>query len=173
MKGEPVSHEILIERLSSAGRLDSVGGVEHIQNIVRNGSLSNSNLQTKAQWVAKLSGLRKLVIACSTVIEKSTEFDGDLNALIDYADNEMAEIRNVAIRSFSGLRHAKPVLSETINNIESRFNRGSALVGVDTGFTALNDVLLGLAPKDLIILAAVPGMGKTTLAMNTLCAPTR
>ena len=165
-KGEPVSHEILIERLSSAGRLDSVGGVEHIQNIVRNGSLSNSNLQTKAQWVAKLSGLRKLVIACSTVIEKSTEFDGDLNALIDYADNEMAEIRNVAIRSFSGLRHAKPVLSETINNIESRFNRGSALVGVDTGFTALNDVLLGLAPKDLIILAAVPGMGKTTLAMN-------
>ncbi len=165
-KSEPVSPEIIIERLRSSGSLDRVGGQENIASIVGAGSVSIKNLPSKAQWLAKLSGVRRMVLACSTVIEKASGFDGDLDGLLDYADNEIGSIRSVTSRTSSGLRHGKDVLKETIGNIERRWSNSSDLVGVDTGFHELNKILMGLAPKDLIILAALPGMGKTTLAMN-------
>jgi replicative DNA helicase len=165
-KSEPIDHEIIIHGLEKSGRLESVGGIEHITHIMSTGVYSESNLTTKAKTIADYTSLRRLIAMCSNVIDGAKEFCGDLSAIMDYADNELSLIRNSSIKTKSELKHAKPLLAETIGNIEDRFNRGSALVGVDTGFPALNDVLLGLAPKDLVIVAAVPGMGKTTLAMN-------
>lgn len=163
---EPTSADIVFEKLKKLGTIDRVGGEEHLMHIVKTGVHSDMNLEHKAKWIADLASLRKLLTACANVTEKSKEYCGDLSVLMDYADEQLTSIRNESSRTTFDLRHTKPILQETIKNIEDRFHRGSQLVGIDTGFNNINDLLLGLAPKDLIILAAVPGAGKTTLAMN-------
>lgn len=165
-KCEPVAPDILAEKMKKSGEIERIGGEEHLMHIVKSSSISDENLPVKAKWIADLSLLRKLVVVSSNVIEKAGEFTGDLSAILDYADEGIAEIRNSTVNTATDLRHTNPILKETIANIEDRYNRGSDLVGVDTGYKVLNDILLGLIPKDLVILAAVPGMGKTTLAMN-------
>ena len=165
-KGEPVDPEIIAEKLTKSGEIERVGGESHLAHIVGTSSIGDENVGIKAKWIADLASVRKMAVVAANIIEKTDQFTGDLSEILDYADEHIAEIRNETVKSTFDLRPTNPILKETLANIEDRYNRGSDLVGLDTGYKALNDILLGLIPKDLVILAAVPGAGKTTLAMN-------
>lgn len=152
--------------MAKHGKLDAIGGESAIGAIIANGSTSAVNVAVKAREIRALSVGRSLIKACNTIqemVENPTQ-GTSIEALLDRAESAVLSIKDGLARdSAMGPRHIKDVLSETIDILDKR-SLGS--MGLDTGFVELNQVLTGLHKKTLIIVAAVPGMGKTTFAMN-------
>lgn len=152
--------------LSKHGKLDAIGGEAVIGSIVAVGSWSTANIAIKAREIRSLSVGRSLISACNTIrelVENPTK-ETNIENLLDRAESAVLSIKDGLARdSAMGPRHLKDVLSETIEILDKR---SAGAMGLDTGFVELNQVLTGLHKKTLIIVAAVPGMGKTTFAMN-------
>lgn len=156
--------------LAKHGKLEQVGGEEFIGLIVSCGSSSSANIGAKAEEIRGLSVGRSLINACNTIrelVENPTQ-DSSIESVLDRAESAVLSIKDGLARdSMMGPRHLKEVVSDAVNILESRAAGGAAM-GLDTGFIELNQVLAGLHKKNLIIVAAVPGMGKTTFAMNMI-----
>lgn len=154
--------------LAKHGKLESVGGEECIGYIVANGSCSTVNIQGKAKEIRALSVGRSLISACNRIremVENPSQGDS-IESVLDRAESSILSIKDGLARdSLMGPRHLKDIMTDTLAILDSRVCGGMAM-GLDTGFAELNQVLTGLHKKNLIIVAAVPGMGKTTFAMN-------
>lgn len=154
--------------LSKHGKIEHIGGEEFIGHLVANGSASLANVQAKARELRALSVGRSLISACNQIKEMvETPTQGtSIESVLDRAESIVLSIKDGLARdSLMGPRHLKDIMTDTLAILDSRASGGMAM-GLDTGFTELNQVLTGLHKKNLIIVAAVPGMGKTTFAMN-------
>jgi len=91
---------------------------------------------------------------------------GDVDDFIDRAERAIFEISQRSTRtSFEGVQK---ILARTIKAIEKRYDRKQAITGVPSGFAELDALTSGFQPSDLIIIAARPSMGKTSLVMNAV-----
>lgn len=165
---QPYDAVSVIHLLSKHGKIEHIGGEEFIGHIVANGSASLANVQAKARELRALSVGRSLISACNQIKEMvETPTQGtSIESVLDRAESIVLSIKDGLARdSLMGPRHLKDIMTDTLAILDSRASGGMAM-GLDTGFTELNQVLTGLHKKNLIIVAAVPGMGKTTFAMN-------
>lgn len=154
--------------LAKHGKLESIGGEACIGQICSNGSWSRTNMQAKAKEIRALSVGRSLINACNRIREmvESPKQGVSIEAVLDSAESAVLSIKDGLARdSAMGPRPIKDILTDTLAILDSR-SCGGVAMGLDTGFVELNQVLTGLHKKNLIIVAAVPGMGKTTFAMN-------
>ncbi len=164
LKNEPVDLLSLSNKLKEKKLLESIGGSHYLAEL-SNAVPSSSNAIYYADIVEQKYILRRLIDS-ATVLSDLGHDSGTkpLEEILDVAEKEIFAISNSPKRSkFFAL---KDTLGEAWSRLEKLHAHDGGMRGVPTGFPALDDMLSGFQPSDLIILAARPSMGKTTLALD-------
>jgi replicative DNA helicase len=163
-KGEPIDILSVSHKLTEKGLIESVGGSSYLSELA-NAVPASTNIKHYALIVAKKNILRKIIEAGADISELG--FREDVENVFDVLDQ--AEKRMMGINSNTGLhafKSLKDSLPEAWERLERLHENKGELRGVSTGFYDLDQYLSGLQKSDLIILAARPSMGKTTLALD-------
>ena len=156
-------HLILCEELRKRGILDRVGGVEFLMSLTE-AVPSAANAQYYAEIVHQKSIQRALINTTTRILRESYDETNSPAELLDRAERMIFEI---AERQTRGEATAlADILKQTFAQIDAFHDRKDILTGLSTGFGDLDDLTSGLQAGELIILAARPSMGKTTLALN-------
>ncbi len=163
-KNEPIDMLSLSTKLAEQKLLDAVGGNVYLAEIV-NVVPSSTNIKHYADIVQKKYVLRSLIEAADYVSELAfEEGDDNVDDVLDMAEKKIfAVVSSPKSQKFVNLKDAIPEAYERMEKLHE--NKG-ALRGLPTGFKDLDNMLSGLQNSDLIILAARPSMGKTTLALD-------
>ncbi len=155
-------HIILTSELESAGLLETVGGVSYLITLT-NVLPSATNYQYYVDIVKRDSTLRQLISAGGEIIDNAYESD-DRETALGFAESKIYSISQTS--DHSSLEHIKGSLEEVINDFEICFQNPEAKRGMPTGFPGLDHYTNGFQKGDLIILAARPSFGKSSLAIN-------
>ena len=159
--GTPVDLVTISDKLGND--LDVVGGIGYISGIVQN-VLSTENLNHYVNIVKSKSILRRLIVAAGEIIDISTRDEDELNQILDRSEQLIFNI--LEDQGSKGFFHIGEVVKSSLAEIEERKKLGSAITGVPTGFKELDQLTAGLQNGALVIVAARPGVGKTSFALN-------
>jgi replicative DNA helicase len=164
MKNEPIDMLSLSTKLGEQKLLEAVGGNQYLAEIV-NVVPSSTNVKHYAEIVQKKYILRSLIEAADYVSELAfEEGDDHMDDILDMAEKKMfSVVSSPKSQKFVSLKDELPEAYERLEKLHE--NKGM-LRGLPTGFRDLDTLLSGLQNQDLIILAARPSMGKTTLALD-------
>ncbi len=162
-KGNPVDYLSLKNTLDNMGFLEQVGGASYIAELVQMVP-SASNIEYYARILEKKMMMRKLINAAENIGNHAYNEQGDLENILDSAEKEIFSITQKNTKST--ITSMKEGLIEAWDNIDKIHNSGDEIKGVPTGFPDLDNKLSGLQKSDLIILAARPSVGKTSLALD-------
>ena len=160
---EPIDVLSLANRLEEKGKIDSVGGSAYLASLV-NIVPSASNVVHYAKLVQKKSLLRRLISAASEIVEMGFNEEDDVQKVLDEAEQRLFGVSQKYIKQDFVPIHS--ILEEAFNRIDELHKSDKHFRGVPTGFTDLDNMLSGLQNSDLIILAARPSTGKTSLALD-------
>lgn len=162
-KREPIDVLSLSNRLEEKGQLEKIGGSSYLATLV-NTVPSSSNVSHYAKVVQKKSTLRKLIETASEIVELGYHEEEDVDKLLDEAEQKLFAVSQKYIKQdFVPIRS---ILESAFNRIDELHKGDHQLRGIPTGYTDLNNILAGFQKSDLIILAARPSIGKTTLALD-------
>ena len=162
-RGEPVDLVSLSARLKEKKVLDKVGGNTYLSELV-GVTVSPSSARHYAQVIQAKGVLRSLITTADEIAQLGFQEERDIEEVLNDAQAKIFRIANTAAtRKFTDLRTE---LRETWERVERLSQSKGELRGVPTGFKALDNKLAGLQKADLIILAARPSMGKTSLALD-------
>ncbi|HPR91406.1 MAG TPA: replicative DNA helicase [Candidatus Paceibacterota bacterium] len=163
-KAEPIDIVSVSNRLKDTDTLKSIGGSSTLSALVNKVS-SASNIYYYAQIVHQKKILRDLISASSDIASLGWQEDQDVNVLVDKAEQAIFAISQSSItRDFVPLNTELKSAYERIDELNKQ-GYGS-MRGIATGFKDLDNKLSGLQKSDLIILAARPSLGKTSLALD-------
>ena len=162
-KGEPVDLVTVCEDLQSRGLLDRVGGAAYIASLA-NMTPTAAHAAQYANIVREKSILRRLIHTSTEIVGKCYGHVENIEEFLDEAERAIFEVaRSKDNKNFI---HLKDALEQTFERLERLYERKSGVTGLSTGFVDLDNITSGLQDSDLIIIAARPSMGKTTLALN-------
>ena len=163
-KSEPIDLVSLSGKLKERGVLESLGGSTFLSELVALVPAS-TNIEHYANIVARKSTLRELIGAGDTITELGFDENTDLDEVLDRAEKEVTNVTSRAgqKKKFVGIKEILPKSWETMEKLAAHTGE---FRGVPTGFPSLDKMLSGLQKSDLIILAARPSMGKTSLALE-------
>ncbi|MHB0995115.1 MAG: replicative DNA helicase [Elusimicrobiales bacterium] len=159
----PVDVVTLSEELKKTGRLEELGGQKYLGDLMEKVSTS-AHTQAYAQIVKEKALLRDLIRVSTSIVEKSFEGSEDVGRIMDFAEEQVLSVAQT--NTDHGFAPASVLAQETLGRIEKLYANHSAVTGVPTGFTRLDDMTGGFQKSDMIIIAARPSMGKTALALN-------
>ena len=151
------------DELGRSGDLDQVGGPAYIASLV-DGLPRGVNVADYARIVKEKSSLRSLIQSANRVLTSAYQAEEDAGAIIDEAEREIFSIAEGAIHQ--GFVSMRDLANASFAVVEQAHARKQLVTGVPTGFIELDEMLAGLQPSDLIIVAARPSMGKTSLVLN-------
>jgi replicative DNA helicase len=162
-KGEPIDILSCSNRLEEKGKLEEIGGNSYLTELV-NSVPTATNVLNYAKIVQRKSILRNLINASYEIGQFGYNENEDPDLLLDKAEQKIFSIaqQNLSQRFLS----VKESLEEAFDRIDKLSKHKEKLRGLATGFTALDNILAGLQKSDLIILAARPSIGKSSLALN-------
>jgi replicative DNA helicase len=153
----------LKDDLASAGDLEAVGGAPYVSSLV-DGVPRVWNLEYYIKILKEKSTLRKLIQLSTDLISRCSSQEEPTEVILDKAEQAMLEISDVHLRT--GFESIREVAKDTFALLDRMAQSRGAPSGIPTGFRKLDELLCGLQPSDLVILAARPAMGKTSLALN-------
>ena len=161
--GEPTDVIAVTDELTKTGELTRAGGAEYLHTLT--GLVPTAaNAGYYASIVAEKAVLRRLVEAGTRIVQMGYASEGEV---VDLVNNAQAEIYGVTggveAEDFIPLTVA---VTTAIDEIEAAKGRDGSMTGVPTGFTELDELTNGLHPGQLIIIAARPALGKSTLALD-------
>lgn len=160
---EPIDVLSIANRLEEKKELDRVGGSGYLASLV-NSVPSASNVVHYAKLVQKKALLRRLIGAASDIVEMGYDDAEDVQKVLDEAEQKLFQISQKYIKQdFIPIRG---ILEAAFDRIDELHKNSGALRGVPTNFPDLDNILAGLQKSDLIILAARPSIGKTSLALD-------
>ena len=164
LKNEPIDMLSLSTKLQEQKLLDSVGGNVYLAEIV-NVVPSSTNIKHYADIVQKKYVLRSLIEAADYVSELAfEEGDDHMDDILDMAEKKIFSV--VSSPKNQKYVNLKDELPEAWERLEKLHEHKGTLRGLPTGFRDLDNILSGFQKSDLVILAARPSMGKTTLALD-------
>jgi replicative DNA helicase len=162
-KGEPIDLVTLSAKLKEKKSLDAIGGASYISELA-SAAPSHTNAAFYAQVVQAKATLRSLISAAEHIGNLGFSEDRDIAQVMEEAQARVFGITNSAsLRKFISMKES---IKETWERLEKLQNEGGGLRGVPSGFRQIDNMLGGLQRSDLIILAARPSMGKTSLALD-------
>jgi replicative DNA helicase len=163
-KGDPIDLLSVSHKLTEKGMIDSVGGNSYLTEL-SNSVPASTNIKYYADIVNKKHLLRKIIEAGADISELGFKEEvEDVFEILDQAEKRMMGINNNGgAHAFTSIKDSLP---EAWERLERLHESKGELRGVPTGFHDLDQYLSGLQKSDLIILAARPSMGKTTLALD-------
>ncbi|MDO8462696.1 MAG: replicative DNA helicase [bacterium] len=160
---EPIDLLSLANKLAERGKLEQVGGrsaIVELSTIVP----TAAHARHYADIVAKKATLRRLIHTASEITELGFKEDEDSSTVLDEAERKLFAVSQKHLtQSFVPIQS---VLSEAFDRIDVLHREKGKLRGLPTGFTELDNLLAGLQASDLVVLAARPSVGKTSLALD-------
>ena len=153
----------LKEALAQSGELDEVGGPAYIASLV-DGVPRSTNVEYYARIVKEKSTLRALIHASTQIAQRAWEAEDDPNVILDDAERTIFSIAEDRARV--GFVSMRQIVDESLPKIEQLFEHKQLITGVPDRFDDLDTMTRGLQPSDLVIVAARPSMGKTSLVLN-------
>jgi replicative DNA helicase len=160
---DPIDLITLIQRLNDKKLLEQVGGIAYLNSldeIVPTPAHIGYYLNTVIdKWL-----LRKMVHVCTSVVSRVYEFEGEVDSLMDEVERDVLRISESRVQGQTTA--IKELVKGAINTIEEYHQRQGMLTGLSTGFADLDKLTTGLHPAEMIVIAARPSVGKTSLAMN-------
>ncbi len=162
-KGEPVDLITLSEELQSKQCLEDVGGRSYLVTLA-NAVPTAANVNYHSNIVREKSILRSLIKASTDIVTRSFESPSNVDEFLDEAEQLIFDIGSRG--KHQGFASFKDVLVKAMERIEKLYDDKKGITGISTGFTDLDRMCYGLQQSDLIVIAARPSMGKTTLALN-------
>jgi len=160
---QPIDVVSLSGKLRDAGELERIGGAAYITDLT-SAVPTAAHVVHYAGIVAHKATLRRLIAAASAITGFGYDENAALDELLDRAEATIFEVSQKNLKQ--NFIPIKEVLTDTFERIGDLHANSDKLRGVPTGFKDLDSKLAGLQNSDLIILAARPSMGKTTLVMN-------
>jgi replicative DNA helicase len=162
-KSQPIDILTVSSRLKEKNILDEAGGMSYLSQLV-NTVPTSSHIAHYAKIVNKKHVLRELISASYEISELAFKEDHETSELLDEAEKRIFQISQKNIGP--AFRHVKEDLKNAFERIDDLHKQKGKLRGVATGFRQLDNTLAGLQKSDLIILAARPSLGKTSLALD-------
>lgn len=162
-KGTPIDEIIICDTLKSKGRLEEIGNIAYIHEIT-NRIDTTAHLPFYIERVKDLSLLRKLIATSAKTIEQAYQTQDDLKNFLEQVEQDIFKISENRITDA-----AKPIrvsVDNAVQLIQNLMHRKGELTGVSSGFIDLDKMTFGLHPQEMIVVAARPSMGKTSLALN-------
>ncbi len=162
-KKDPIDMITLGQRLKDAQQFDGIGGLAYLSALV-DAVPSAANLSYYLDIVREKHVLRRMLGTCSGVISRVYEHEGEVDGLLDEVERDILKISED--REEVGIRGMKELVRSAVDLIQEYHQRQGGLTGIPTGFADFDRMTSGLQPGDMIVIAARPSMGKTSLAMN-------
>src|SRR4030042_657845 len=162
-KREPIDLLTLSNRLIEKGQLEQIGGRSYLVSL-SNMVPTSSHVVNYAEIVQKKATLRNLISAASEITKIGYDEEEEVIDLLDRAEQKLFSVsQGHQKQQFVPINN---ILNETFERIDELHKEKGKLRGVPTGYNDLDNLLAGLQKSDLIILAARPSVGKTTLALD-------
>lgn len=161
-RGAEINPILIGEELKKENALESVGGITFIANLTY-GLPHSTNIAHYAKVVRGKSMLRQLIKAANKITQEALEQEDEPEIILDHAEHAIFQLADERVRQ--GFVHVKPVAEQLLEKIQEMEGRAAVLTGLTTGFADLDKMTSGLQKQDLIIVAARPSMGKTSLAL--------
>jgi replicative DNA helicase len=163
---KPADVITVYEQLQSQGKADEVGGLAYLNSLAQYVP-SASNIRRYAEIVRERSILRKLVSASDEIATAAFNTQGkSVDKILDEAEQKIFNIGEEGSRMKQGFQAMDTLVVQLLDRVQEMADNPNDITGVPTGFYDLDKYTSGLQPGDLIILAARPSMGKTSLAIN-------
>ena len=153
----------LQQRLKNKQLLEEVGGIAYLTSLP-DAVPSAANLSYYADIVQEKFLLRKMIHTCTDVVGRVYDYEGDVDSLMDEVERNVLRISESRVQSQTTT--IKELVKKAIGTIEDFHQRQGVLTGVGTGFVDLDKMTTGLHGGEMVVIAARPSMGKTSLAMN-------
>ncbi len=159
----PVDATTVSDQLSRGGGLEEIGGTSFIAGLM--GAVPTSaNVEYYARIVLDMAVLRKVISTCTNIANEAYTVPEDTSTLLDRAESGIFSIAEK--RQLNPISRVGDLLEASIHRIEEMMKSHSGITGLPTGFQDLDEMLSGLQPSDMIVLAARPSVGKTAFALN-------
>lgn len=154
----------LSNRLERQGRLDDVGGEIFLTELC--GSIaSTANIEAWCSIVRDFYILRGMINVCAESMMKCYNDDSEIDSLVDEIEGDIFNVRYKHIKP--NIVDLRDQIEETFINIE-KIIRKEVEVGIPTGYPDLDNLVIGLKPGEMFVLAARPSIGKTSIALNII-----
>ena len=162
-ESRPVDLVTLDAELTRRGRLDAVGGAAYLVELSQ-GVPSAANVQAYIRIVDEKATLRRLIAAADQILKESYTGQKENQEILEGAEKVIYDI--TMRKGGEELQPIQPVLVSTFEKIEQLVKNHGRIEGVPTGYTELDEMLTGLHPGELVLVAGRPAMGKTSIGMN-------
>ncbi len=159
----PADFITVVDELERQGQLEFVGGAAYITSLI-NMVPTSIHVEHYARIVERAAMMRRLITAAGQIAALAYEERDDVDAVIDEAERILFEVSQRRISR--SLVPISEIIKSYYDRIEFLVEHRDQTLGVPTGFADLDRLLGGLQPSDLIIIAARPSMGKTSLAVS-------
>lgn len=159
----PVDLLTLSDQLTKKGELDIIGGSAYLTELT-NYVPTAANAATYAEMISQKAVRRRLIKASSDIAELGYDEEHEVGELLEKAESQLFGVSDTNTKQ--DLVSLEQILTESFDRMEELHRGGGKLRGVPTGWRDLDNMTAGLQQSDLIILAARPAMGKTTLVTN-------
>src|SRR3569832_971075 len=156
----------VFEQLQGVGKADEVGGLAYLNSLAQYVP-SAANIRRYAEIVRERSILRKLVAAADEIATASFNTQGKaVDKILDEAEQKFFNIGEEGSLMKQGFQSMDSLAVQLLDRVQEMADNPNDITGVPTGFIDLDKYTSGLQAGDLIVLAARPSMGKTSLAIN-------
>lgn len=161
--GKPVDLVTLEEQLTLRGTLEKIGGIKFVVDVA-NTVPSTENVLYYAEIVRDKAVLRRLIRLSDEISSACCRGDEETDSILAAAQQGIIDITQG--RSTKGLVHIGRYLNESVELLDVLSKKDGSVTGVPTGFADIDRRSAGLHPAELVLIAARPGMGKSSFALN-------
>jgi len=162
-EGLPVDIVTLSDKLKGNKKLKKIGGRAYLTELVE-GVPTAAHVEEYGQIVKGLNIRRKLINAASHIDEMAFEEDRVVAEILDESEQRLFSISQESLRQ--KFKHVRELLKDAYERAEAVDRKEDKLTGVPTGFKLIDNLLGGLQPSDMIVVASRPSVGKTALALD-------
>ncbi|MGB4420507.1 MAG: replicative DNA helicase [Candidatus Saccharimonadales bacterium] len=162
-KHKPVDLLTLTDELKRKKKLEIVGGSAYLTELT-NYVPTAAHAEAYAELVAQKAVRRRLIKASSEISELGYDEDASTEELLEKAETELFSVSDQSLKQ--DLVSIESILTESFDRMEELHRNKGSLRGIRTGYKDLDNMTAGLQRSDLVVLAARPAMGKTTLVTN-------
>src|ERR687890_2014237 len=162
-RNQAIDFVTLKEELARGGQLDEVGGPAYVASLA-DGVPRATNVEYYARIVKEKATLRNLIYAANKILTNAYEADQEPELILDEAESSIFAVADDRLKA--GFVQMRDLVKDSFPKIEQLFEHKRLVTGVPTGFVDVDEMTRGLQPGDLVIIAARPSMGKTSLVLN-------
>ena len=153
----------LQDELTKKNQLDDIGGIAYVSELAM-ATPTAAHVTYYAKIVHRKALLRRLISASQKIITNAMQDSDDVTDILDNAESEIMNVSSE--NNANGFRNIKDIVNSAIDEINDIPEDGNMVTGLPTGFVELDKMTTGFHDDELVIVAARPGVGKTSFALN-------